>query len=470
MGIFFNVGEAKTRAGVYQRYENYGGGSTPGALDGIVAAVVQSNWGELGKILTFESVEAAKKYFGTGGAAGTINLLTEIAAGGARVLKVVRIGTGGTKSTGTLNDTAEVPAVAINLTAKYEGDRTLIFEVRVSLADGTKKEFLVYEGTTLLEKITFDGSVDGLIAATSAYFTFAKAAAYAGTNLVVVTPQTPVTAGTNPVITNGDYSDAFVLLEPHVWNTICIDTVSTEVHTLLAAYITRVFEGGKMSMAVVGEPISVAYETRLAHAKAFNTNLVVYCGGGFYNSSDVLLNGYLAAGRVAGLIAATPSNQSLTHKTISGAVRVAEVLTNEQYNQAIDNGMLTFSTSAKGIVWIDSGINTLTTLTGENDEGWKKIKRTKVRFELMQRASEATEPLVGQINNDDDGRATVIQAVQGVINQMIAPENKLAAGATIIVDPDLAPAGDSAWFRIYADDIDSLDKGYFAFMFRYAAV
>ena len=35
-------------------------------------------------------------------------------------------------------------------------------------------------------------------------------------------------------------------------------------------------------------------------------------------------------------------------------------------------------------------------------------------------------------------------------------------------DPDNKPEGDSAWFVVYADDIDALEKMYYTFKFRFA--
>ena len=81
MGIFFTVGEKKKRPGVYQRYENVGGVSIAGATDGIVACCIRSNWGELNKVHTFESIEQAKLTLGNGGENGTVSLLTEIFTG-----------------------------------------------------------------------------------------------------------------------------------------------------------------------------------------------------------------------------------------------------------------------------------------------------------------------------------------------------------------------------------------------------
>ena len=89
---------------------------------------------------------------------------------------------------------------------------------------------------------------------------------------------------------------------------------------------------------------------------------------------------------------------------------VLEILTNSQYEQSIDAGMLTFSTSSSGNVWIESAIMTLNMLQGEDAKGWKKIKRTKIRKELMNMASARVEPLIGNIYNNDDGRATVMIA------------------------------------------------------------
>ena len=47
-------------------------------------------------------------------------------------------------------------------------------------------------------------------------------------------------------------------------------------------------------------------------------------------------------------------------------------------------------------------------------------------------------------------------------------ERKLLAGAHVENDSDNKPEGDSAWFVVYADDIDALEKMYYTFKFRFA--
>lgn len=469
MGIFFTVGEKKKRPGVYQRYENVGGVSIAGATDGIVACCIRSNWGELGKVHTFESIEAAKLALGNGGENGTVSLLTEIFTGGAKKVYCVRLGSGGTKSSIKLLDTAGTEAVT--MTAKWEGDRQLSYLIRKVLGDENTKEMLVLEGTLELERITFltgEKEIENFLQAAkqSNYFIFSKTETDAAELAEV--GQTDFTAGTNPGITNENYSNAFTLLEPYLFNTICIDTESVAVHTLLTAYIQKIYQNGTiLPFAVIAESTSVPFETRLAHARAINSYNVIYVGGGAVDTLGQPLEGTRAAARIAGMVASTPSNQSLTHKVVSGMTDVLEMLTNSQYEQTIDAGMLTFSTSSAGNVWIESAITTLNMPQGEDDEGWKKIKRTKIRKELMNRASATVEPLIGNINNDDDGRATVLIAI-GKLLQLMFVEGKLLEGGSIEVDKDNLPEGDSAWFNIYADDIDSLEKMYFVYKFRYS--
>ena len=476
MGIFFTVGEKKKRPGVYQRYENVGGVSVAGATDGIVACCVKSNFGELSKVMTFESVEAAKAALGNGSIAGTVDMLTEIFTAGAKKIYCVRLGSGGTKGSVKLKDTTEnTPADAINIIAKSEGDRAFTFTVRKVLGDENSKEFIAYEANVEVEKFKFaagTGEAQALVEAgkKSSFFDFVLEADYAGNGTLANVLQKEFTGGANPTVTNESYSNAFVLLEPFTFNALCVDTNDVGVHTLLSAFINRIYKNGNiLPYAVIGEPMTVDFDTRLSHAKAFNNYNVVYVGGGAISMLGEKLQGYRAAARVAGMVASLPSNQSLTHKVLSGMVDVMEKLTNSQYEAAIDAGMMAFSLSANGNVQIDSAITTLNSLQGDDDEGWKKIKRTKIRKELMNRASVTVEPLIGNINNDPDGRATVMQAINGLL-QLMVNEKKLLADPVPYINVDTAnlPQGDSAWFNIGADDIDSLEKAYFVYKFRYS--
>ena len=57
---------------------------------------------------------------------------------------------------------------------------------------------------------------------------------------------------------------------------------------------------------------------------------------------------------------------------------------------------------------------------------------------------------------------------QKVINEMVG-EKKLMLGSTVYEDPDNPAQGDSAWFKLAINDIDSAEKIYLTYQFRFAA-
>lgn len=470
MASFFVIGEKKTRPGVYIRYENWGTPPVAGVDDGKCAAVFRSNWGPLGQALVLEKSEDIAKKYGDGGESGTTAVPMEQFKGGARLVYAIRLGKGGTPGVYSIKDERGIPVV--QLTLKYPGSRRLDVTIRPTLADASVTELLILEGTEQLEQLTFsniENSVNALMDAFAAkgsdYFVLTKLADSPDTLKII--DQEEIAGGTDPAVNTGAYSAAFEVLEAYRWNVLSIDTEDTSIHMVMQMFLNRIYDSGKFCMGVIGEPATVDFETRLKHASAFNDYQIVYVGNGFIDGSGAVYEGYMAAARIAGLIAGTPSNESITHAAVTGATEVTELLTNSQHERAIEAGALMFSVSAANTVWVEQGVNTLVLPTAKEDAGWKKVKRAKVRFELFQRLNDTVEVLIGRINNDPDGRMTVIQVSNGVCQTMVS-EKKLLEGAHVELDEDNPPEGDSAWFVVYADDIDALEKMYYTFKFRFA--
>lgn len=471
MGIFFTAGETKKRPGIYQRYENVGTPQLAGATNGICAALIRSNWGPVNEIQVLDSAEQISRIYGKDAVDG---ILTQLFYGGAQKVIAVRVGSGGAKGTATLKDSTGTGVLTLSL--KYPGERNLQYLVREYVNDETKKELVLLENQVVLERFIFAASpadsteADELLAAmvNSAYCTAAKTSGYSGTGTVELIAQGNFSGGTAVTTATQDYQNGLNVLETQRFNTLSVDTIATGVIALLAPFMDKIYNNGKMAFAVVGGDPASSLTTRMGQAAALNDYKMIFVGSGWKDSSGNTFVGEKAAARIAGMVAAIPANDSITHKIISGAVEPTEYLTNSQYEDCIDHGMLMFSVNSLGQVWVDAGITTLTTNSGEDDEGWKKIKRTKIRFELMTRATDSVAPLVGAVPNNDDGRATVIQVVQGICNNMVA-EEKLLPGATCVLDSANTPQGDSAWFLIMANDIDSIEKVYLTFQFSFSA-
>lgn len=461
MSILYNAGETKKRPGVYRRQSNIGTAPLVGGQDGICAIPIQANWGPLGQVVAHKSANSLTETYGIGtyGATYTVPAAEAMFEGGASTVYTYRLGTGGKAANGKIGE--------VNFTAKYVGTYPLALSVKEKLGVENKLELLIYADSVLVEKHEFlsDGTGFDETIATSKYVNVS------GNKTTITAGDVTLTNGENPTVANTNYSTAFAAFESYYYNTIALDKdddASMTLSLLLQSYLAGASKLGKLGMAVVGEKSTVAFDTRCAHAKAFNDEKVVYLGGG-YKAGTEDKDGVLAICYTAGVIAATPSNQGITHTIINGATEVCESLTYAQYEQAIDSGMLMLSTSADGSVWYDTGINTLVTPDEKTqDDGWKKIRRVKVRFEMIDRLDRVLAPKVGKVSADSDGIADIIQAGQRILDAMANNEGKLHPGATFIEDPANPFNGDSGWFIIQADDIDSLEKIYLHYQFRYS--
>lgn len=461
MAQAFYEGEIKTRPGLYQRQSNVGGVMVAGASVGIGAIIIKAEWGEPEKVYTFSGQTAAndiKKTFGTG-----LDVPSALAmlSGGLSILRVVRTAsTSGAKGTVTLD-------TALTLTAKYDGAYPLNVTVRDSLTETDKKEVILMSGSTVLEKFIADGKAGAIATAINGNSEYITATATTDNTSVSNVANSLFVGGANGTVSTSDYESAITKLENYKYDGIVVATHDTAVHTYLSEYLNNVEASGKRAYGVVGGYTDLVLTTRMTNAQAFDTEHMIYCGSGYIdgdgNAVGKINGDTVAMAKQAGYIIACPSNSSVVHQEIAGATGLVEELTNEQYTAAINSGMLMLSRSSTDSIWFDSGVNTLRNPSDDQDEGWKKIKRVKIRYELFDRMDRSLEPLCGKIDCDPDGVGLVVQYGQKVINQMIA-ERKLLSG-TITVDKYDT---DSGWFNIEVVDRDTLEKIYLHYMFRYS--
>lgn len=462
IGAMFKLGEQKIRPGVFVRWYNDGGYKRYSRPLGVGAAVIKSNWGPLGKLVTIDPTIEVKEKLGTGKGPSLVN---EIFEGGASFVHCVRAGTGGTHA--TLDLLAGVAEGTVGLRTKYPTSREFNVTIREAL-DPLLKELLVFENNRQIESITFEKGeeeVAGLVEAINKNSKFLVATSVA-TGEVAVVLNTALTGGTDPDTVAEDYTDAMKLLEVKFFDSVTIDSEDPVLHSALHAFVRRkIREGYRMTM-VVGEKPDVEFDTRKQHAKAFNDFAVVYVGNGVQTATTELV-GALAAGRVMGMLISGSYKSSLTKNTITGATGLIGEMTAGEYNEAVQSGMMTFSLNPDGIPQIDYGINTLVSLAEEEDEGWQKLRRVRTRYELIDRITVMiSKAMANNVDNSHDGRQFVITLANGVIDEMVR-EGGLESGA-MIIDPVTAPQGDSAWFKFdNLVDLDGLEKAYLAFGFKY---
>ncbi len=463
----FILGETKVRPGAYFNIQKKGSNVSDGVMNGVTIVIFKSDFGPLGTVVELNAEDGYESIFGTG---LTTDAIKEAITGGAKKVIACRVGNGGTQGTINLEDTESTAVLTV--TAKYPGEKDFAVTIREKLSDSTLKECIFYSGTKEFEKVEFaagEGEAKALADALSSSKNFkAEVMAEKETSILQNVSQSKFTMGTNPETTTEDYSNAFIQVEPYEANTICVDTEDTEVHMLLQSFVKRIFDAGSLMQAVVAEKHSVDLETRKAHAAAFNVEKMNYVLNAYVNEQGTEIDGYQTAARIAGMIGAVSSASSLTHTVINGFTEILEMLTNTEIIDAEKKGCLVLTYNKSKQVWIDNAINTLITTADNQDEGWKKIRRVKTRFELIRRINNTADDLIGKVDNDTNGRATVISQLQGVGDSM-KEEGKLVSCA-VSESSSYSADGDSAWFDIDVIDKDSMEHIYLTFLFRFSTV
>lgn len=457
---YYTQGETKIRPGVYKRRSADGGFAVVSARNGIGVIALKADWGPLNEAIAFSGTNAADEIVSTFGNGGGIPSALAFLNAGLNTIYIYRVGEGGAPASVELQ-------TGVTVSAKYPGTRELSLTVRDSLRNSGSKELLVIEGDTVRQTVTFTSQASemktALDEAGSEYITVTVSTDGAVENV----SQKALTGGEDPVVENESYAAAFNDTETTAYNVITIDTHENDVKGLLANYVERADSIGKHVIAVIGDNTGVAFDTRCANAKAYNRENIAYVGGGYTNSDGEQVGAAAGDTRpiaaVAGYIAACDSTGSIVHQSVKGAVNIYEKLNDSQYNQAIQSGLIMFSKSSDGIVWIDSGVNTLTSPSTDQDDGWKKIKRVKIRYELYDRLDRTLEPLSGQVNGTSDGCGIITQAGQKVIDEMVK-EQKLISGTFSLN----SSTPDSAWYDVSVVDPDTLEKIYLHYHFRYS--
>lgn len=465
MAGYFIPGEVKIRPGAYFNVDKIGDDGGFGAIDGVVAVVFKADFGPINSVTVLERDENYADIYGNG---GTTDAIREAIAGGAKKIIACRAGgTGGSAATASL--TAATGTVKI--TAKHLGAMDLSVTVRDKLTDSDRKECVIYTGTTEFERVNFakgDDEVAALVEAFSKSKNFVAEGQESAEGVITNVSQVAFTAGENPVTATGDYSKAFTEVEKYFFNTICVDTEDTAVHALLAAFLERIYEEGQFGIGVVAEKTTKDLEERMEAAEGFDAENMVYVLNSKVSTNDTDLEGYQTAALIAGLIAATPANQSVTHTEIERYVTLGELLTNTQVVKAEQRGCLVLSVSPDDKVWIDSGINTLINPADNKDAGWKKIRRVKTRYELLYRANAQADALVGKVDNDVNGRSTIIAKLQKICNDMVQ-EGKLVQ-ATVTENSTYVADTDNCYFDFDVIDKDSAEHIYLFYKFRFSTV
>ena len=85
----------------------------------------------------------------------------------------------------------------------------------------------------------------------------------------------------------------------------------------------------------------------------------------------------------------------------------------------------------------------------------------------MRRVLAVMDGLVGSVDNDSNGRSTVIKHMQDIADAMVEEEKLVSCKVT--ESEEYAAEVDSAWFDLAVVDKDSMEHAYLTFKFQFSS-
>lgn len=166
-----------------------------------------------------------------------------------------------------------------------------------------------------------------------------------------------------------------------------------------------------------------------------------------------------AAAWFAGASAASQPYESLTYVNYPQAIEPSPRLKHSEVIESLKGGRIVF-TFQNGNTVVEQDINSLTTITKDLDESYKKNRVIRTQMEVQKLAQVVLQP--NKYNNNADGVASVIEAINTQILLTLQALNALKnvdTDADVIVDMSKTK-GDEFYADVHIQPVDSIEKFY----------
>lgn len=270
-------------------------------------------------------------------------------------------------------------------TAKHSGTRgnDFMIAVQLNVNDAAKFDVSTYLGTELLDEQTVSNVTD---LSDNDYVVWKQDAE------LTVTAATPLTGGTNGVVTGGSHQAYIDAIESYGFNTMGVVTSDDTVKNLYAAFAKRMREEVGVKFQVV------LYQCEADYEGVIDLNNKV-TDEGWPESSLV----YWATGKQAGCAV----QESCTNKVYNGSFAVDLAYTQLQLNNAIKAGKFMMH-AVNGKAYVLTDINSLVSVTEDKGEDFKQNQTVRVLDQIGNDiALLFNSKYLGNIPNDAAGRISL---------------------------------------------------------------
>lgn len=429
----------KVRPGVYIRFKSTAGlGLTVGER-GTVTICEPLSWGPVAQVMEIEAGMDVTPYTGYDITNPKNLFLREIFKGSNRTAaprKVLLY-----RPTASSSAKATVTIGTLVVTAKYPGAR------------GNDISIVVTELTEPEDTFTVSTVVDGEIVDQQTGKQAGDLASndwvdFSGTGVLTADSGKSLASGADGTVQSAAWSAYLQTIEPYKFDVMIYDGSDTTVQSAMISFVKRIAEDAGQYSQLVAAGLTDP-----------DSRFVINVNSGATLSDGTVLTAQQCTWWVGGVQAGALYNQSLTYAQYPGAVSASPLMTNSQYESALQAGKLVFF-AEDGQVKVEQDINSLVTYTADIGRVFRKNRVMRLCNTIANDVyAQFSANFIGVVNNNDVGRSQFKAAIVGYLldiqgNQGI--QNFSADDVEVLAGGDI----DAILVNIAIQAVDSVEKIY----------
>lgn len=429
----------KVRPGVYIRFRSTAGlGLTVGDR-GTVTICEPMSWGPVAQVMEIEAGADVTPYTGYDITAPQNLFLREIFKGSSRTAapnKVLLY-----RPTASSSAKATVTIGTLVVTAKYPGARGNDISVVVT-------ELTEPEDTFTVSTVVDGGIVDQQTGKQVEDLTGNQWVDFSGTGALTADSGKPLTSGADGTVQSAAWSAYLQAIEPYKFDIMIYDGTDTTVQQAMISFIRRIADEAGQYAQLVASGLTNP-----------DSRFVINVDSGVTLSDGTVLTAQQCTWWVGGAEAGALYNQSLTYAQYPGAVSASPLMTNSQYEAALQAGKLVFF-AEDGQVKVEQDINSLVTYTTDIGKVFRKNRVMRLCNTIANDVyAQFSANFIGVVNNNAAGRSQFKAAIVGYLldiqgNQGI--QNFTADDVEVLPGEDI----DAILVNIAIQVVDSVEKIY----------
>lgn len=410
---------------------------------GVVLVPYQAEWGAPDTMVRMTGYdERIKETF------GEVDVIELAAEGGATII-------GYRMTNGAAVAASYEQPDAIRIEALYPGLRgnDLQISISASTAEPGKQELQVV-GPISTEKFSFADALELEAKTKQSIYVRAKKNGETPIADISQTSLSGGVSGTAP-LTSADATKLFTAVSGADFDAMYLPFADAAVQAAARQFMyDRRTLNKKMSTLVIGgaAEYDTDMETHTSRSIAQNARYVVNCAIAGQHNNGKMYSSLQWAAWVAGMIAATPADQSLTAVVVP-LKKAAKDWGHSEILRALSTGTL-IATRDGDVYIIESAVNTLSTLGPGEREDYGKIRVSMTLDQIYNDIQTVGKKYKGKLDNNDIGGATFVGAVKAYLE---VREQQGAIDTGWVFEDRKNGVGDRRGFRLSARPLDAIE-------------